>query len=156
MSPTYLVPIAFAPTHSVSTLLPQEPATTDKPAPANPGAAPAPTGVPGTPGTQAPQQPGGQPQQPCGTEMWIMMPALLLLMYFMVIRPESRRRKEQQTLLSSIKVGDRVVTMGGMHGTIAKLTEKTVTLRVDTLHVEFDRTAVARVERGDASAPAKG
>lgn len=156
MSPTYFVPLAFAPIASPAVPLAQEPSTTDKPAPTAPGAGP--TGSPtGTPLTQTPPQPSGQPQQPCGMEMWIMMPALLLLMYFMVLRPESRRRKEQQALLSSIKVGDRVVTVGGMHGVVTKLAEKTLTLRVDSLQMTFDRVAVARVERDDAAAPpAKG
>ncbi len=153
MSPTHFVPIAFAPIASTSALVPQEPATTDKPAPTSPS-----TGGTGTTtGVPAPQQPAGQPQQPCGMEMWIMMPALLLLMYFMVMRPEQKRRKEQQALLGSIKQGDRVVTAGGMHGTVTKLTDKTVTLRVDSVQMVFDRVAVARIERDDASAPlAKG
>lgn len=120
-------------------------------------AADTPTGGPQT-------MPGGQvggpagsgsaaPPPACGTEMWIMMPAMLLIMYFLVLRPEQKRRKEQQALLASIKQGDHVVTAGGMHGVVAKLTEKTVTLRVDTLHMTFDRVAIARVERGDGAAP---
>lgn len=146
MSQNHFIPFAFA-------AFPQQPTnTSDKPAggPAGAGA--------GT-GTQVPAPgPAATPQQPCGTEMWIMMPAMLLIMYFMVLRPDQKRRKEQQALLASIKQGDRVVTSGGMHGVVAKLTEKTVTLRVDTLHMTFDRVAIARVERDDAAAtpPAKG
>jgi preprotein translocase subunit YajC len=72
------------------------------------------------------------------------------------MRPESKRRKEQQAMLAAVKVGDRVVTLGGMHGVVAALAEKTLTLRVDTVKVTIDRTAIARVERDEApSAPAK-
>lgn len=85
--------------------------------------------------------------------MMIYMGVFLALMYFMVMRPEQKRRKEQQALMASIKQGDRVVTAGGMHGIVTKLTEKTVTLRVDTVQMTFDRVAIARVERDDAPAP---
>lgn len=144
MRASYHVPVAFSP-------LPQQPASTsDKPAGA-PGA-PSSTVAPGA--TQAPTGPAAQPQ-PCGTEMWVMAPAMLLIMYFMVIRPDQKRRKEQQTLLSSIKVGDTVVTVGGLHGVVAKLSEKTVTLKVDAVLATFDRVSVARVVRDDAPAQAK-
>jgi preprotein translocase subunit YajC len=137
------IPIAFSP-------LPQQPATTsEKPAGA-PGAQ-QPTAAPGS--TQQPGAPA--PQQPCGAEMWIMMPAMLLIMYFMVIRPDQKRRKEQQNLLASVKVGDRVVTVGGLHGVVAKLAEKTVTLKIDDVQATFDRVAIARVERDDAPAQGK-
>jgi preprotein translocase subunit YajC len=87
--------------------------------------------------------------------MWIMMPAMLLIMYFMVIRPDQKRRKDQQNLLAAVKVGDRVVTVGGLHGVIAKLADKTVTLKIDGVQATFDRVAIARVERDDASAQTK-
>jgi preprotein translocase subunit YajC len=122
------------------------------PPPPPPPPPPGPAGTPGTPGTQQPM-PSGQPQQPCGgPEMFLYLPVFLLLMYFMVMRPEQKRRKEQQNLLSSVKQGDRVVTIGGMHGVITKLSEKTVTLRADDVQMTFDRTAIARVERGETPA----
>lgn len=148
MPVTYFIPLSFAAT-------PQEPATTEKPVSGTPGAQ-NPAGDPAKPGAAGTQQPAAG--SPCGgNEMLYMLPAMLLIMYFMVLRPESKRRKEQQALLSSIKQGDRVVTVGGMHGVVAKLTDKTVTLRVDTLMMTFDRVAITRVERDDAAAapPAK-
>ena len=77
----------------------------------------------------------------------MMMPLFLVAMYFFMIRPEQKRKREQQTLLASIKQGDHVVTISGMHGEVSSLTEKTVTLRVDSIHMTFDRSAVARIER---------
>ncbi|MCB9879513.1 MAG: preprotein translocase subunit YajC [Planctomycetes bacterium] len=82
--------------------------------------------------------------------MW-MLPAMLVVMWLFVMRPEQKRRKEQQALLSSIKVGDKVVTAGGMHGVVGKLDEKTVSLRIGSTEVTFDRTAIARVERADGA-----
>jgi preprotein translocase subunit YajC len=76
-------------------------------------------------------------------------------MYFMLIRPDQKRRKQQQSLLASMQKGDSVVTVSGMHGVISKLTDKTVTLRVDSVEITFDRTSVARIERGDAAPAAK-
>lgn len=148
------VPIAFAqPTWVSAVLAGQEPKTTsDTPSTASGGGqAPAPGTA--TPGGADPARP---PQGQCSNEpmLWLM-PLFLLLMYFMVMRPEQKRRKEQQALLASIKQGDRVVTLSGMHGVIARLTETTVTLRVDTVEITFDRSAIARIERGDAKAPAK-
>lgn len=141
ISPTFPLPFAFAPYG-------QEPkSSADAPAPVNPPPGTAGTAAPGTPQT-------AQPTGPCGgSEMMIYMGVFLALMYFMVMRPEQKRRKEQQALMASIKQGDRVVTAGGMHGIVAKLTEKTVTLRVDTVQMTFDRVAIARVERDDAPAP---
>jgi preprotein translocase subunit YajC len=148
MPATYFVPLSFA-------AFSQEPGKSEKPVSGTPGAT-AGTADPGKPAVPGTQQPSGAPPGMCGTEIWYMLPAMLLIMYFMVLRPESKRRKQQQALLTSIKQGDRVVTLGGMHGVVAKLTEKTVTLRVDTLMMTFDRVAITRVERDDAaSAPAK-
>ncbi len=146
MPQTYFLPLTF-------TLSSQEPkSTSDTPsAPVQGGATGGTSG-----GTVAPGAPQTQPasQENCASGMWYMMPAMLLIMYFMVLRPDQKRRKAQQALLSSIKQGDRVVTIGGMHGVVAKLADKTVTLRIDTMHMTFDRSAVARVERDDvASAP---
>ncbi|MBL8754476.1 MAG: preprotein translocase subunit YajC [Planctomycetes bacterium] len=149
MSQTFLLPLEFA-------LVSQDPKTnTDAPAP-TPGtpqaSGPAPAGTTG--GTQ---QPAASPQSPCGgPETLIYMGVFLALMYFMVMRPEQKRRKEQQSMLSAIKKGDKVVTLGGMHGVVAALTDKTVTLRIDTVQMTFDRTAIARIERDDAAASPKG
>lgn len=134
-------------------LLPQEPkSASDTPAPAG-GAAPNTSGEAKV-DPNVPQ--AGQPQQPCGgSEMLLYMGVFIGLMYFMVMRPEQKRRKEQQNLLTALKVGDRVVTISGLHGVVAKLDQQTVTLRVDTVQMTFDRVAVARIVRDEAAAAAK-
>jgi preprotein translocase YajC subunit len=108
------------------------------------------TGTP-TPGPQGPQAPAG-PGSCADPQMLMMMGLFVALMYFMVLRPENKRRKETAAMLASIKVGDKVITSGGMHGIIHKLDETTVTLTVDAVKMTFDRAAIARVDRGDAAA----
>lgn len=70
---------------------------------------------------------------------------LAVAFYFLLIRPQMKRQKEQQALMASLAVGDRVVTIGGMYGRIAALTDETVDLIVtDGVTVTFARSAVAR------------
>ena len=149
---TYFVPTVFACT------LQDPQSSSDNPTPTG-GATGAPvTGAPTT-GTQADPNPntgpntGAAPQGPCASDtmMW-MMPLMLVLMYFMIFRPEQKRKKEQAALLSAMKVGERVVMMGGMHGLITSLTDATVTVRAGDSNITFDRSAVARIVRDEAAA----
>lgn len=76
-----------------------------------------------------------------GTVIYLV--AMLALIYFVLIRPQSKQRKEQAQLLSSLKKGDKVVTIGGLHGSIVDLNEQRVTLKVsDTTRVIFERGAI--------------
>ena len=76
----------------------------------------------------------------------VMFGAIFVIFYFMIIRPQQKRSKERQKMLSNIAKGDKVVTSGGMHGTIAGLDEKTVLLDVgDKIKLKFDRSAVSQV-----------
>jgi preprotein translocase subunit YajC len=72
--------------------------------------------------------------------------AIFAIFYFLLIRPQQRQRREREQLLSALKKGDRVVTTGGLHGTITGIGEHTVTLRVaDGVKLEVDRAAIGRV-----------
>jgi preprotein translocase subunit YajC len=107
--------------------------------------------VPDTPGG-----PKGGPPPACGNETFLWMGLFLVLMWLLVFRPASKQRKEHLKLVQSLKKGDRAVTSGGIHGEVAGLTDKTVTLRIDTIRMVVDRSAIARVERGDASKEDRG
>ena len=75
-----------------------------------------------------------------------MMAAMIGIFYFLLIRPQQKQRRERERMLASLKRGDRVVTTGGLYGTITQLGEQTVTLRVaDQVRLEFERGAVGRV-----------
>jgi len=75
-----------------------------------------------------------------------MFALIIAIFYFMILRPQQKRQKERQKLLTSIKKGDKIVTAGGLYGTIAGLDEKTVLIQVaDNVKMKFDRSAVASV-----------
>jgi len=76
----------------------------------------------------------------------IMFGAIFLIFYFMIIRPQQKRSKEREKLLSNIQKGDKVITSGGIHGTIAGLEEKTALLDLgDKIKIKVERTAITSV-----------
>lgn len=78
----------------------------------------------------------------------VFMVLMFVMMYFVLIRPQRQRQKQHEALLKSIKVGDHVVTAGGVHGIISSVKETTVMLKVaDNVKVEYDRTAIATVKK---------
>ena len=62
---------------------------------------------------------------------WLMIIALFAIMYFFMIRPQRKQQKEMEKFRSELKKGDKVVTNGGIYGTIAEIEERTVLLKVD-------------------------
>jgi len=71
------------------------------------------------------------------------------IMYFMVIMPQQRQRKKVQEMLSAIKAGDRVITNGGIYGTINGLDGDSVILKIATdpqVKIRVARSAIAQVE----------
>lgn len=75
----------------------------------------------------------------------IQFALLGVIIYFFMIRPESKRRKAVASMQSSLNKGDRVVTIGGVHGRIHALEETTVTLINDEVAKwTFERSAIAR------------
>ena len=67
-------------------------------------------------------------------------------MYFLIIRPQQKQKRERENLLRAIKKGDRVVTSGGLYGTVVGLSEHTVTLKVaDQVKLDFERSAIGRI-----------
>ena len=73
---------------------------------------------------------------------------MIVMMYFIIIRPQRKKQKEQENLQKSATTGDRVITIGGAHGVITSVREKTVMVRIaDNVKVEFDKSAIATVVR---------
>ncbi|ANE47192.1 preprotein translocase subunit YajC [Paenibacillus swuensis] len=82
------------------------------------------------------------------------LPLILMfaVFYFLLIRPQQKKQKQRNSMLSAIKKGDKVVTIGGLHGTVLEMNEDTVVLRVnDATKLTFDRSAVNTIV---SSAPA--
>jgi len=68
------------------------------------------------------------------------------VMYFLVIRPQQKRRREALQMQNTLGPGDRIVTIGGLHGTVVAIDDEVVTLDIaDGVHVRFARPAIARV-----------
>jgi preprotein translocase subunit YajC len=110
------------------------------------GSAPAPEGA-----AEGAAEAGKQAADPCAgggsTGMIIWMVLLFALMYFMLIRPQKKQRETHQKLIESLKKGDRVVTSGGMLGTIAGITENTVIIEVsDGVKVKVQKSHVAGLQ----------
>ena len=81
--------------------------------------------------------------------------AIIAIFYFFLIRPQNKKQKETEKMLSALKKGDKVVTIGGIHGVISSVKEKTVIVKIDdNCKVEFNRSAISGVE-SDKSAEAK-
>lgn len=74
---------------------------------------------------------------------------IVVAFYVLMIRPQQKRQKEHQALIDSLAAGDRVVTIGGVYGTVRTLEDGRVGLEVsEGVVVEFDRAAIARKLEG--------
>ena len=83
-----------------------------------------------------------------GNPLFSFLPLALIIgiFYFLILRPQNKKQKETQKMLAALKKGDRVVTIGGVHGTIQSLKESTVIVRVDdSVKMEFSRSAISNV-----------
>ena len=92
-----------------------------------------------------------QAAQPSGTMglLGTIVPFLLIILifYFFMIRPQNKKQKETQKMLDALKKGDKVVTIGGIHGVVSSVKDKTVIVKVDdNCKVEFTRSAIASCE----------
>ena len=64
--------------------------------------------------------------------MWIMLALIFVVMWFFMIRPQKKQQKELQNFRDSLKKGDKVVTIGGIYGTVAEIKEDSVLIEVDS------------------------
>ena len=88
-------------------------------------------------------------QLPGGSSLLGLAPLLFIfaIFYFLLIMPQQRKQKKWQLMLSELKNGDKIVTSGGLRGTIISLKDDALTLRVppDNLKLEISRSAVVSV-----------
>lgn len=79
-----------------------------------------------------------------GTSMLIMLVAIFAIFYFLMIRPESKRRKERQSMIDSLVRGDKIVTVGGLHGEVQDVHDDKIVIRIaENLKVEVAKTAIS-------------
>ena len=77
-----------------------------------------------------------------------VLPVLIMVVifYFMLYRPQKKQQKKRQVRLDSLKKGQKVLTIGGIHGEIVTLSEDTAVLRVaEKVEMTFARSAIAQV-----------
>lgn len=71
---------------------------------------------------------------------------IIVIFYFLIIRPQKKRDKETKEMLAAIKKGDKVVSIGGIHGTVVAVKETTVVVKVDdNTRIEFSRNAISSI-----------
>ncbi|NOT32599.1 MAG: preprotein translocase subunit YajC [Candidatus Eisenbacteria bacterium] len=71
---------------------------------------------------------------------------IFLILYFLLIRPQQKRQKDAEKMLKNLKKGDRVLTTGGLFGTVVGIDDNKAVLRVaDDVKLEFSKSAVVQV-----------
>ncbi len=66
-----------------------------------------------------------------GWTMWVMLLLIFVVMYFFMIRPQQKQQKELKKFREGLQKGDKVVTVGGIYGTVAEIQDRTVLIKVD-------------------------
>ena len=100
------------------------------------------------------------PNQPPAVQMissFLPIALIFVVFYFVLIRPQQKKQKETQKMIDSLRSGDKIVTTGGILGTVTNVKEKTVVVRIaDNVKVEMLRSAIQTVTQrsGDDEQPA--
>ena len=95
-----------------------------------------------------PEQPEPTFMQQYG--MWFLILGMIAIMYFFMWRPESKRRKQMQQFRDGLKKGDKIITAGGIYGTIKEVHDNVLLIEVDsnvTLRIDKSMVAAAPVQQ---------
>ena len=88
---------------------------------------------------QAPQGAAG------GWTMWVMLLLIFVVMWFFMIRPQRKQQKELEKFRAGLQKGDKVVTVGGIYGTVVEIKEKSVLVRVDeNVKIRVDKNSLVK------------
>lgn len=89
----------------------------------------------------APTQGGAQPG---GFASFVPLILMFVIFYFLLIRPQQKKAKEHQAMLAELKKGDKVVTSGGIHGTLTKVDDTDVTMEIaEKVRIKVTRANIA-------------
>ncbi len=101
-------------------------------------------------------QSGASAGQAGGFTAFVPLILMFVIFYFLLIRPQQKKAKEQQNMINNLKKGDRIITSGGVHGTIMSLGDTTVSLEIaDNIKIKINRGNVAGLMQKPSSAPSK-
>jgi len=84
-----------------------------------------------------------------GGLLGMLLPLLLIFIvfYFFIIRPQKKKEEERRKMIESVKKGDRIITIGGIHGKVVRVADTTVLVQVDdNTKIRFEKTAIASVQ----------
>jgi preprotein translocase subunit YajC len=87
-----------------------------------------------------------QAQSPAYMQI-ILFGGIFVVFYFFMIRPQQKKAKEAKKFIEELKTGDKVVTIGGAHGTVVTIREKTIVVEVDSskgVRMVFEKTAISK------------
>ena len=86
--------------------------------------------------------------------MLITFLPMILIFYFLLIRPENKRKKEAQKMREAVKVGDKVVTIGGIVGTVVSVKDDRFVMETsaDQVRIEFEKWALSTNTTADEKA----
>ncbi|HOJ40408.1 MAG TPA: preprotein translocase subunit YajC [bacterium] len=88
------------------------------------------------------------PTVPAPSPLGMLLPFILILFvfYFLVLLPQQRKQKEHKKMLDELKVGDKIVTVGGVVGQVEKIKDNIVTVKVgEGVSIDFLRNAISQV-----------
>ena len=87
----------------------------------------------------------------------IMMVLMFVIFYFMLIRPENKRKKEAEQMRSTVKNGDKIVTIGGIAGTVVNVKENRIVIETgaDQVRIELEKWAISSNETASEAAKAE-
>ncbi len=117
----------------------------------------------GAPPATAPSSTSPSPDHPANPAqqqgspwtMIILMVGVFAVMWFLLIRPQKKEEKRRQELIGATKRGDKVVTIGGLHGTVEAVGEQTIDIRVgedkNSVLMTFNKTAILTNTTANAS-----
>lgn len=87
--------------------------------------------------------------------MWVMLLLIFVVMWFFMIRPQRKQQKELQKFRDGLQKGDKVVTVGGIFGTVVDIKEKSVLIEVDKdVKIRVDKNSLVK-DYSDAPAATK-
>ena len=101
----------------------------------------------------APAAPANAPAAGGQGAFWIMIIAMFAIMWLFMIRPQRKQQKELEKFRNELKKGDKVVTAGGIYGTVAEIQERSVLIKVDgEVKLRVDKNSIVRDYSTDAQA----
>ena len=78
-----------------------------------------------------------------GSGQIVMLLMIVVVFYFFMIRPQTKKQKELKKFRENMTVGDKVVTIGGIHGKILEVAESTILIGTETGKIRLDKSAVS-------------